>query len=220
MEEEMLYLGQTDDFSSQYGWVNLDDLSEEEFEKERQEFFDSYNKDLSYGQEAYEMLNELDRLARELIKKGVPQSRITQAVSLSPDLNELFITRDYRILLPHYGNVEIELDPKTKALYFLFLRHKEGLYRKDLYQLEDELTMIMQAITHTEDLSTPKRNAIDNLISKTKSQSFDDSCAKIKKELLKVMEDNMASYYYIYGEKNQLRGIRLPRYLVKVEKLK
>lgn len=220
MEEEMLYLGQTDDFSSQYGWVNLDDLSEEEFEKERQEFFDSYNKDLSYGQEAYEMLNELDRLARELIKKGVPQSRITQAVSLSPDLNELFITRDYRILLPHYGNVEIELDPKTKALYFLFLRHKEGLYRKDLYQLGDELTMIMQAITHTEDLSTPKRNAIDNLISKTKSQSFDDSCAKIKKELLKVMEDNMASYYYIYGEKNQLRGIRLPRYLVKVEKLK
>ena len=220
MEEEMLYLGQTDDFSSQYGWVNLDDLSEEEFEKERQEFFDSYNKDLSYGQEAYEMLNELDRLARELIKKGVPQSRITQAVSLSPDLNELFITREYRILLPHYGNVEIELDPKTKALYFLFLRHKEGLYRKDLYQLGDELTMIMQAITHTEDLSTPKRNAIDNLISKTKSQSFDDSCAKIKKELLKVMEDNMASYYYIYGEKNQLRGIRLPRYLVKVEKLK
>lgn len=220
MEEEMLYLGQTDDFSSQYGWVNLDDLSEEEFEKERQEFFDSYNKDLSYGQEAYEMLNELDRLARELIKKGVPQSRITQAVSLSPDLNELFITRDYRILLPHYGNVEIELDPKTKALYFLFLRHKEGLYRKELYQLGDELTMIMQAITHTEDLSTPKRNAIDNLISKTKSQSFDDSCAKIKKELLKVMEDNMASYYYIYGEKNQLRGIRLPRYLVKVEKLK
>lgn len=220
MEEEMLYLGQTDDFSSQYGWVNLDDLSEEEFEKERQEFFDSYNKDLSYGQEAYEMLNELDRLARELIKKGVPQSRITQAVSLSPDLNELFITRDYRILLPHYGNVEIELDPKTKALYFLFLRHKEGLYRKDLYQLGDELTMIMQAITHTEDLSTPKRNAIDNLISKTKSQSFDDSCAKIKKELLKVMEDNMASYYYIYGEKNQLRGIRLPRYLVKVERLK
>ena len=216
----MLYLGQTDDFSSQYGWVNLDDLSEEEFEKERQEFFDSYNKDLSYGQEAYEMLNELDRLARELIKKGVPQSRITQAVSLSPDLNELFITRDYRILLPHYGNVEIELDPKTKALYFLFLRHKEGLYRKELYQLGDELTMIMQAITHTEDLSTPKRNAIDNLISKTKSQSFDDSCAKIKKELLKVMEDNMASYYYIYGEKNQLRGIRLPRYLVKVEKLK
>ena len=220
MEEEMLYLGQTDDFSSQYGWVNLDDLSEEEFEKERQEFFDSYNKDLSYGQEAYEMLNELDRLAREFIKKGVPQSRITQAVSLSPDLNELFITRDYRILLPHYGNVEIELDPKTKALYFLFLRHKEGLYRKDLYQLGDELTMIMQAITHTEDLSTPKRNAIDNLISKTKSQSFDDSCAKIKKELLKVMEDNMASYYYIYGEKNQLRGIRLPRYLVKVERLK
>ena len=84
----MLYLGQTDSFESQYGWVNLDDLSEEEFEKERQEFFDSYNKDLSYGQEAFEMLNELNRLARELIKNGVPQSRINEAVSILPDLKE------------------------------------------------------------------------------------------------------------------------------------
>lgn len=218
MEEEMLYLGQTDSFESQYGWVNLDDLSEEEFEKERQEFFDSYNKDLSYGQEAFEMLNELNRLARELIKNGVPQSRINEAVSILPDLKELYITRDYRILLVDYGNVEIELDPKTKALYFLFLRHKEGLYRKDLYQLGDELAMIIQAITHTKELSTPKKKAIDNLISKTKSQSFDDSCAKIKKEFLKVMEEQTASYYYIHGEKNQQRGIMLPRYLVKVEK--
>ena len=124
MEEEMIYLGQTDSFESQFGWVNLDDLSEEEFEKERQEFFDSYNKDLSYGQEAFEMLNEINRLARELIKKGVPQSRINEAVSILPDLKELHITRDYRILLPDYGNVEIDLDPKTKALYFHFLRHK------------------------------------------------------------------------------------------------
>lgn len=217
MEEEMLYLGQTDDFSSQYGWVNLDDLSEEEFEKERQDFFDSYNKDLSYGQEAFEMLNELNRLASELIKKGVPQSRINEAVSILPDLKELFITRDYRILLPGYGNAEIELDPKTKALYFLFLRHKDGLYRKDLFQLADELTTIMQAITHTKELSTPKKKAIENLINKTKSQSFDDSCAKIKKEFQKIMEDQTATYYYVYGEKNQLRGIRLPRDLIKVE---
>lgn len=217
MEEEMLYLGQSDGFDSQFGWVNLDDLSEEEFEKERQEFFDSYNKDLSYGQEAFEMLNELERLARELIKKDVPQSRISQAVLVSPNQKELFITRDYRIFLPDYNNAEIDLDPKTKALFFLFLRHKDGLYRKDLHLLGEELTMIMKAITQTKELSTPKKSAINNLISKTKSQSFDDSCAKIKKEFLKIMEDQMASFYYIYGEKNQLRGIRLPRYLVKVE---
>ena len=52
--EEMIYLGQTDDFASQYGWVNLDELSEEEFEKERQAYFDELNQDYSYGQEAYE----------------------------------------------------------------------------------------------------------------------------------------------------------------------
>ena len=59
----MIYLGQTDDFASQYGWVNLDELSEEEFEKERQAYFDELNLDYSYGQEAYEKLMQLDIIA-------------------------------------------------------------------------------------------------------------------------------------------------------------
>lgn len=215
--KKMLDLGQTDNFESQYGWVNLDDLSEEEFEKERQDFFDSYNKDLSYGQEAYEMLSELNRLARELIKKDVPQTRINEAVSIFPDLKELYITRDYRILLPDYGNVEIELEPKSKALYFLFLRHKEGLFRTDLSGLRDELIEIMMAILNTDELTSPKKGAIDNLINKTKTKSFDDSCSIIKKEFLKVFEETTASYYYIYGEKEQRRGILLPRTYLKVD---
>ena len=98
----MIYLGQTDDFASQYGWVNLDELSEEEFEKERQAYFDELNQDYSYGQEAYEKLMQLEEISRYLIECGVPQSRIIEAVRHSPHLDDLYITKDYR----NNGNTE------------------------------------------------------------------------------------------------------------------
>ena len=216
--EEMIYLGQTDDFASQYGWVNLDELSEEEFEKERQAFFDELNQDYSYGQEAYEKLMQLEEISSYLIECGVPQSRIIEAVRHSPHLDDLYITKDYRILIPACGNAEIELEPKTKALYFLFLRHREGLYRKELHKYGDELIEIMKAITNAEELSTSKKEAIKNLINKDKSTSFNDSCKIIKNEFSKIFDEFKTRYYAIGGEKDQLRGIILPRYQVKVEK--
>ena len=216
--KKVLDLGQSDDFGTQFGWVNLTDLSEEEFEKERQAFFKSCEDDLvKYGQETLDMLSELKKLAHELYKRGVPQERISREVECLPELMDLQITSDYRILIPECGNAEIELDPKSKALYFLFLRHKEGLLRSDLCNFKDELAELLMAILDTEELSTPKKKAIDNLISKTKSKSFDDSCNIIKREFLKVFDESTAAYYYIYGEKGHVRGIRLPRVYLKVE---
>ena len=135
----------------------------------------------------------------------------------SPHLDDLYITKDYRIIIPACGNAEIELEPKTKALYFLFLRHREGLYRKDLHRYGEELTEIMQAIMNTEEISTTKKEAIKNLINKNKTSSFNDSCKIIRNEFLKVFDEFKARYYIINGEKEQLRGIRLPRYMIKVE---
>lgn len=216
--KKMLDLGQNDHFDSQFGWINLDDLSEEEFEKERQAYFQSlYDDYAKYDQETLEMLYELNKLAHELYKRGVTQERINQEVGCVPKLKDLKITSDYRIIIPECDNAEIELKPIPKALYFLFLRHKEGLFRKDLFSLKDELTEIMKAIVNDDNLSTSKMKAIDNLINKTKTQSFDDSCSIIKKEFLKVFDENTASYYYIYGEKEQRRGIRLPRIYLKVD---
>ena len=216
--KKVLDLGQSDDFGTQFGWVNLTDLSEEEFEKERQAFFKSCEEDLvKYSQETLDMLSELKKLAQELYKRGVPQERISREVECLPELMDLHITSDYKILIPECGNAEVELDPKSKALYFLFLRHKEGLLRSDLYNYKDELAELLMAILNTEELSTPKKKAIENLISKTKSKSFDDSCNIIKREFLKVFDESMAAYYFIYGEKGQTRGIRLPRVYLKVE---
>ena len=54
--------------------------------------------------------------------------------------------------------------------------------------------------------------------SKDKSTSFNDSCKIIKNEFSKIFDEFKTRYYAIGGEKDQLRGIILPRYQVKVEK--
>ena len=76
--------------------------------------------------------------------------------------------------------------------------------------------MIMKAILKTDDLTTSKMRAIKNLIRKDKVKSFSDACDSIKKEFMKVFDEEVAFYYYISGEKEELRGIRLPRHQVKV----
>ena len=58
----------------------------------------------------------------ELIIKGEPLSR-------------LFVTTDNRLFLPEYNNIEIELTPKFKAVYFLFLNHPEGIILKNLARI-------------------------------------------------------------------------------------
>ena len=70
---------------------------------------------------------------------------------------------------------------------------------------------------NTEEISTTKKEAIKNLINKNKTSSFNDSCKIIRNEFLKVFDEFKARYYIINGEKEQLRGIRLPRYMIKVE---
>ena len=75
----------------------------------------------------------------------------------------------------------------------------------------------MQEIINTEEISNTKKEAIKNLINKNKTNSFNDSCKIIRHEFLKVFDEFKARYYIINGEKEQLRGIRLPRYMIKVE---
>lgn len=223
--EEMIYLGQVKDVQSQYGMTLLDDMSDEEIEQERNAFLNSFQEEIDkYGQETMKMLDQLQDLAYSIRKNGVPQKRISDAVIVYPELKDILITRDYKILIPECNNVEIELDPVPKTLYFLFLRHKDGLLRTDLKGLEDEIIMIMKAILHTDDLTQSKTDAIRNLIGKkddevsgkTKIKSFSDNCNAIKNEFLKVFDEDTASYYYITGQKGKMRGIKLPRYHVKV----
>jgi hypothetical protein len=53
--------------------------------------------------------------------------------------SRMIIDRANRIFLPDFGNIEISLRPLERALYFLFLRHPEGILMSSLCDHREEL---------------------------------------------------------------------------------
>lgn len=81
----------------------------------------------------------------------------------------MVITKDYRILLPDYNDMEIKIEPLVKAVFLLFLKHPEGILFKHLPNYREELTgiyaklrplgMSEKAIQSIEDVTNPLLNS-------------------------------------------------------------
>ena len=158
---------------------------------------------------------------------GAPVLEELRLEAAKAKLSRLRITKDYRLFLVDYGNVEIELNPVHKAVYLLFLNHPEGIEFKKLSNYRDELlryymtTAIMmdkeKIIEGVDHLTDPMDNAIN------------EKCSRIKKTILSMMDVYSASYYYISGHTQRhvegssriwyerLKIITLPRDLVERE---
>ena len=158
---------------------------------------------------------------------GAPILEELRLEAAKAKLSRLRITKDYRLFLVDYGNVEIELNPVHKAVYLLFLNHPEGIEFKKLSNYRDELLRyymttakmmdkekIIEGVDH---LTDPMDNAIN------------EKCSRIKKTILSMMDVYSASYYYISGHTQRhvegssriwyerLKIITLPRDLVERE---
>jgi hypothetical protein len=73
-------------------------------------------------------------------------------------LSRLIIDSDYKITLPYYDNLEIEMKPIPKSLYILFLRYPDGIILKDIADYEDELWKIYNHISNWEDFDRMRQN--------------------------------------------------------------
>lgn len=74
------------------------------------------------------ILRELERIQETY---GVSLEDLEIIMGYSVTLSSLFITRDRRIYLRDFNNLEVRMDHISKALYFLYLRHPEGIRVKD-----------------------------------------------------------------------------------------
>jgi hypothetical protein len=127
-------------------------------------------------------------------------------------LSRLVITKDMRIILPDYNNMEIRMEPINKAVYLLFLRHPEGIifkhlpdYRKELaeiYQMIKPLGLNDRAIRSIEDVTNPCLNSIN------------EKCARIRGAFVSQFDEKLANKYYILGLRGEAKKIELPRDLV------
>ena len=117
-----------------------------------------------------------------------------------------------KIFFTDLGGLELCLNPKEKAIYFLFLKYEEGIsiphlcdYRKDIeelyYQFSNlpEREMIDKAI---DVLINPLENDINVVLS------------RINKKIKTAVGDSLYDFYCIQGERGEKKYIKLDRELI------
>ena len=158
------------------------------------------------------LIKEVRERIEKLREHGLAEKFILKLLAEKPKLSRLVITKDWRIILPDYNNMEIKMEPLVKAVYLLFLKHPEGIvfkclpdYRKELaelYQKIRPLGLNERAIQSIEDVTNPLLNSIN------------EKCARIKRTFELMLDSGMAKKYYIDGLRGEAKKISLPRDLV------
>lgn len=126
--------------------------------------------------------------------------------------SHVVITKDYRIFLPDYNNLEIKMTqlPKTVFLFFLWFDVRCAIYQ--LQDHRDEFLAIYRKLSIFDDPQAME-DSIDRLVS-ANGVSFMEKCAAVKKAFTTKMSDRQAKNYYVHGEQGYSKGIDLDRSLV------
>ena len=159
-----------------------------------------------------DLIEEVKVRIAKLRQRGISQYILEQLIHPDDRLSRMVITREYRIVLTDYHDMEIKMEPLVKAVYLLFLRHPEGILFKQLPGYREELTQIYvqlkptglsdRALQSIEDVTNPLLNSIN------------EKCARIRGAFVGQFDDHMARHYYIDGLRGEAKKIALPRELV------
>ena len=180
--------GSTDDYADMlFMWVNSD-------------------------KEAAQLVDEINDRMKMLEERGLPRNFILKLFENKTKPSRLIVTKDMRIILPDYNDMEIKMEPLVKAVYFLFLKHPEGIVFKELADYREELLKVYKSlkpmglskrtIQSIEDVTNPLMNSIN------------EKCARIRAAFVKEFDESLAKNYYIIGERGEAKRITLPRDLV------
>ncbi len=167
-----------------------------------------------------QLIDELKDVNEEKLRSlGLSESALRFLMGrMAPKLSHMTITRHAKIILDDYAGREVKMDDKTKALYFLYLRHPEGLSIKDLPEHTKELMDLYQSISGR-DNPEAMRQTIENLADPFQNNA-NISLSRIKKAFVQAFSEALARSYYVNGERGGLRYITLPRNLVTWETIR
>ncbi len=190
-------------------WIDLDDVGVRHSIPFRacveRSLPDETEADRSFDDEVHKLLKEARERIDALRARGVSEMVLQRLVTPYTAKSTLLITHDWRIILPYFGNLEIEMRPLVKAVYFLFLCHPEGIRFKDLPDHRDELTRIYKTLRGGE-LTDKARLSIEDVTDPTKN-SINEKCARIREAFLLKMDDSHASFYIVSGKRAQPKSV-------------
>jgi hypothetical protein len=154
----------------------------------------------------------------ELLKReGISQLVLAGLVLPDSKLSRLVVMNNCDIVLPDYNNLKIEMNPLPKALFFLFLRHPEGIAFGDISLHRPELTKIYNHLTRKTDVREIRIMLDSILVEREDDEDVFKLCEKItrvREAFAKKIDDDLARNYYIRKEENDCMRISLNRDMV------
>ena len=160
--------------------------------------------------ESKKLISEIEERISKLKLKGIEV--LLSSINSMPKLSRLVVTSDFRIILPDYGNIEIEMTPLVKAVYLLFLRHEEGIEFKNLIDYRDELMEIYIAIRNYNVTSSMGRSVED--VTNPFKNSINEKRERIREAFFTRFNPQLAENYIIVGERGEAKRIPLHREFV------
>ena len=158
------------------------------------------------------LLDDLKVTVQKIRNKGMNEWTFRRLFKSEAQLSRMVITKDHRIVLPDYNDIEIKMEPLVKAVYLLFLNHPNGIVFKELTDYREELLGIYKqlkpiglndhSLQSIKDVTNPLHNSIN------------EKCARIRAAFIKEFDEGLAKYYFVTGERGEVKNISLPRNLV------
>ena len=112
-------------------------------------------------------------------------------------VSKVLIMSNYRIVLPYFDNLEIQLSHLTKAVYILFYNNPQGINIKELYKYKKELLVLYSNISYQIDYDKIQQS-IEDLVN-PESKAIYTHISRIKAAFYKQM-------YYVYAKNYIVAG--------------
>lgn len=112
--------------------------------------------------------------------------------------NNIVISSDYRIVLTHFDNLEIQLSHLTKVVYVLFYENPCGINIKELHKYRKQLEDLYSSISNQLDYDKMMQS-IEDLVN-PESKAIYTHISRIKSAFYKQMDHIYARNYIVAGD--------------------
>ena len=168
----------------------------------------------------YELINKIKSDIQNLKELGFYEILLKEIGSIlfENEQNKIFqpsqlvLDDNFRIFLPDFNNMEIEMTPLPKALFILFLRHPEGINLKSLIDYKIELLEIYKLLSYRETYFDMVESV--NRICNPFEGSINEKLSRIKEAFLKKISMDTAKHYIVKGERGMNKKIEIDRSLI------
>lgn len=162
------------------------------------------------------LMSSLLRTVYKLRVEGVKLSTIHELIDRHESLSRLVVTKDLRIILPDYNNLEIKMGALPKAIYLVFLKYPEGIMFKNMMEHKQELYDFYRILKPN---TTEERmhSTLERIVNPLKNNLY-ENVSRIQLAFTTKFDEHLAKNYYLSGERSEVYKVGLDRSMIEWEK--